>query len=273
MLSAVVGDIVGSEYEFHPVKRTDFPAFGANARFTDDTVLTLAVADALVAGGRDEDKTRRAMVESIASAGEAYPFCGFGQRFFRWLLDGDRRPYGSLGNGSAMRVSPVAWAFDTFEEVETFARISSAVTHDHPEGIRGACAVAAAIFCGRCGESKDFVRRFITERYGYDLSFRIADIRPSYRHSERAQTSVPQAIAAFLESESVEEAIRLAVSLGGDADTQAAIAASVAQAFYGEPPQKGLCSEWDRLAWERLDDPLREKLTRFEDWLRSSDGG
>lgn len=267
MLSAIVGDIVGSEYEFHPIKRTAFPAFGPNARFTDDTVLTLAVADALIAGERDEEKTRRAMVESIAAMGEAYPFCGFGQRFFRWLLDRNRRPYGSLGNGSAMRVSPVAWAFDTFEEVETFARISSAVTHDHPEGIRGACAVAAAIFCGRCGESKDFVKSFITERYGYDLSFRIADIRPNYRHSERAPTSVPQAIMAFLESESVEEAIRLAVSLGGDADTQAAIAASIAQAFYGKSPKDGLCSDWDRMAWDRLDDTLQTKLARFEDWL------
>lgn len=194
--------------------------------------------------------------------GRAYSRAGYGQRFFRWIVTGSRAPYNSFGNGSAMRVSPVGWACDSLEETERYAALSASVTHDHPEGIKGACATAAAIFLARDGAGRDAIRDYISFRYGYDLSRSLAEIRPSYRHKESCQESVPEAIIAFLESRSFEEAVRNAVWLGGDSDTQAAIAGSIAEAFYGGVPQP-----MRDAALALLDDRLRGDVTAWYAWL------
>ncbi|MEW6490879.1 MAG: ADP-ribosylglycohydrolase family protein [Thermodesulfobacteriota bacterium] len=229
MIGAIAGDIIGSAYEFAPTKREDFPLFGDLSTFTDDTVLTVATADALL-GGRDYAEVYRAW-------GCRYPDQSYGSLFRQWLRADDPRPYGSYGNGSAMRVSPLGWAFDTLDEVLVEATRSAAVTHGHPEGIRGARAAAGCVFLARRGASKEELRRFIEETIGYRLDRTLAQIRPGYRFDETCQGSVPEAVTAFLESGSYEDAVRKAVSLGGDADTQAAISGGIAEAFYGGVPE------------------------------------
>jgi ADP-ribosylglycohydrolase len=229
VLGAIAGDIIGSAYEFAPTKREDFPLFGEGSTFTDDTVLTVATADAIL-GGRDYG-------EGYRTWGCRYPDQSYGSLFRQWLRADDPRPYGSYGNGSAMRVSPVGWAFDTLEEVLEEASRSAAVTHDHPEGIRGARAAAGCVFLARRGASKEELRRFVEGTIGYRLGRTLAELRPGYRFDETCQGSVPEALTAFLESLSYEDAVRKAVSLGGDADTQAAIAGGIAEAFYGGVPE------------------------------------
>ncbi len=228
MIGAIVGDIVGSVYEGHNLKSTDFELFHPAARFTDDSVLTVATADALLGDGD--------YAAAYRNWYHRYPERGYGGNFRRWAVSGASGPYHSYGNGSAMRVSPTAWAFDTLEAVLAAARASAAVTHDHPEGIRGAEAVAAAIFLARSGSTREAIRATVGGRFGYDLSMTCDDIRPGYRFDVSCQGSVPQALVAFLDSTDFEGAIRLAVSLGGDSDTIAAIAGSVAEAFYGGVP-------------------------------------
>ena len=228
MLGAIAGDIIGSVYEAAPIKRTDFPLFQSASTFTDDTVLTVAVADCLL---NDKDYT-----QSLQAWGRKYPGAGYGGNFSHWIFDKNPRPYNSWGNGSAMRVSPVGWALDKLESVQQEAKRSAEVTHNHPEGIKGAQAMASAIFLARQGSDKATIKAYIEEHYAYDLSRKLEGIRPDYRFDVSCQGSVPEAMIAFLESESFEESIRLAVSLGGDSDTQACIAGSIAEAFYGRVP-------------------------------------
>jgi ADP-ribosylglycohydrolase len=229
MLGAIAGDVIGSVYEGDGIKHTDFPLFSSRSRFTDDTVLTVATAHALLTGC--------SYAEAYHEFGNRHPYAGYGGAFRQGLWRGDRAPYGSFGNGSAMRVGPVGLAKQTIDDVLAEAERSAAATHDHPEGIRGARAVALATFLARNGESKAGIRREVEQRIGYDLSRTLGDIRPRYAFDVTCQGSVPEAITAFLESDGVESAIRLAISLGGDADTQAAIAGGIAEAFYGGVPE------------------------------------
>lgn len=237
MFGAIVGDIVGSMYEFNNIKTKDFPLFGDKCDFTDDTVMTVAIANALHT--YREQKSLSAFRDEAASQmrtlGRRYPGRGYGGRFARWLEDDGMGAYNSYGNGSAMRVAPAAWAAGSIEEAEMLARASAEPTHNHPEGIKGAEAVAAAIYMGRIRKSKREIRDYIEEKY-YKLDFTLDEIRPGYGFDETCQGSVPQAIEAFLESEDFEDAIRNAVSIGGDSDTIAAITGSIAEAFYGEVP-------------------------------------
>ncbi len=250
MLGAIAGDIIGSVHEFLQEKTMDFPLFVEGSRFTDDSVLTIAVADCLLTGSSYIDKFHEYT--------QAYPDRCYGGGFWHWVNTGSREPYNSWGNGSAMRVSPVGFAMPTLEGVLHEAKRSAEVTHNHPEGIRGAQATALAIFLGRQGESKATIRKSITDRFGYDLTRSINAIRPTYSFNESCQGTVPEAIIAFLDSSDYEEAIRLAISLGGDADTLACIAGGIADAFYGGVPQ-----DIAKLAMARLDDNLRNTLVRF----------
>lgn len=226
MLGAIIGDIIGSPYEKRPVKSMDFPLFGKRSGFTDDTVLTVAVADCLL--------HQKDFADTIRTYAKEYPFAGYGGTFISWMNEKITGPYNSWGNGSAMRVSPVGWAFDSMAEVLAAAEQSAAITHNHPEGIKGAQAVAAAVFMARTGVEKPVIKDWIEQTFDYNLSRSIAEIQPIYKFDVSCQGSVPEAIIAFLESESVLDAIRKAIFLGGDADTQAAIAGSIAEAYYGE---------------------------------------
>lgn len=226
MIGAIAGDMIGSPYEAWPIKDKDFPLRVAD--FTDDTVLTVAVADALLGGGD--------FAASLRRFARRYPGAGYGGRFRKWMWIDDPAPYNSFGNGSAMRVSPVGFAFDTAEAVLTHARRSAAVSHNHPEGLKGAQAAALSIFMARMGESKEAIRKEISRRFGYDLNRSVDDIRPTYRFDITCQGSVPESIICFLDSESWEDAVRNAVSMGGDADTMACIAGGISQAYYGQIP-------------------------------------
>lgn len=252
MLGAIIGDVIGSVYEFSSEKTKDFVFFDSRCRPTDDSIMTIAVGLAcLDTNCSDEQSFKDAVITRMHRLGFEYPHAGYGGSFRRWLMHGFTEPYNSYGNGSAMRVSSVAWVAKTLEEAETFAKWSAEVTHNHPEGIKGAQAVAAAIFLARDGKSKDEIRTYIEEKY-YELNFTLDEIRPSYYFDVTCQGSVPQAIECFLESEDFEDAIRNAVSLGGDGDTQAAIAGSIAEAFYGIP------EELSKKSMEYLDDILCE---------------
>jgi len=256
MFGAIAGDIIGSVYEGKKAwqhSRTPHfaPLFHPRARATDDTVLTVAVAESILRG---DD-----LVDRLKDYARSYPGAGYGGTFRRWAESEDRAPYSSWGNGAAMRVSPVGFAYDILDEVLLQARRTAEVTHDHPEGIRGAQATAAAVYLARTGSGKDEIREYIERKFGYDLSARLDDIRPGFRFDVSCLGTVPPAILAFLESTDYEHAIRLAVSLGGDADTLACIAGGIAQAYYGGVP--GPIREQ---AWERLDDDLRGVIEEFE---------
>ncbi|HEX4607300.1 MAG TPA: ADP-ribosylglycohydrolase family protein, partial [Urbifossiella sp.] len=230
MIGAIAGDIIGSVYEgkkrWLAARTADFqPLFSPRARFTDDTVLTVAVADALLHG--------HDLTGLLKDYYARYPGAGFGGEFKRWAASDDTAPYGSWGNGSAMRVSPVAWAFGTLDEVVHRAKETARVTHNHPEGIKGAQATAAAVFLARSGAAKWELRDEVERRFHYDLSFTLDDIRPTYAFDSSCAGTVPPAVMAFLESSDFESAVRLAVSLGGDCDTLACIAGAIAGAFYG----------------------------------------
>jgi ADP-ribosylglycohydrolase len=237
MYGAILGDIIGSPYEFdRGNKSKDFEMFEGDAGFTDDTVMTIAVAEALIATlGEDDEEIKESLVYSMRRWAKKYPDAGYGGRFRGWLASTDPKPYGSYGNGSAMRVSSAGWLYDTLEETLHAAKLTAEVTHDHPEGIKGAQATAAAIFMARTGSSKEDIKNYIISEFGYDLSRTCDEIRPSYRHVESCQETVPEAITAFIEGESFEDVIRTAVSLGGDCDTLTCIAGSMAEAFYGVP--------------------------------------
>jgi ADP-ribosylglycohydrolase len=229
MLGAIAGDVIGSVHEGSGTKTKDFPLFVEDSRFTDDTVLTVAVAERLLRGGN--------YVDLFHDYFHAYPQAGYGGSFVHWAGYRCREPYNSWGNGSAMRVSPVGAACDTLNEVLAQARASAEVTHNHPEGVRGAQATAAAVFLARTGRTKEDIKAYIEKEFGYDLSKRLDDIRDRYRFDVSCQGSVPQSIIAFLEANDFEDAVRNAISLGGDADTMACIAGGIAEAFYGGVPE------------------------------------
>ncbi|APE31669.1 hypothetical protein BOX17_12320 [Halomonas aestuarii] len=250
MLGAIAGDIIGSVHEGAGTKTRDFPLFTPESTFTDDTVLSVAVAEVLLEGGD--------FAEAFHDYYHRYPEAGFGGHFRQWAMSDDRRPYHSLANGSAMRVSPVGFAAASLDEALTLARRSAEVTHDHPEGIRGAQAVAAVIFLARQGASRLEILTEIEELFDYDLSPCLEDIRPGYRFDVTCRGSVPQAIIAFLEADGVEEAIRNAVSLGGDADTLACMAGGMAEAFHGGVPAP-IAEE----TLARLDPDLRAVVEAF----------
>ena len=269
MFGAILGDIIGSPYEFDMGDKTKaFPLFSEASNFTDDTVMTIAVAevflDALCC--TDPDWIRKRLVRSMQKWGVRYPNAGYGSMFSYWLESSDPQPYGSYGNGSAMRVSSVAWLFHDLETVRRMARRSSEVTHDHPEGIKGAEAVASAIFLARTGCTKAEIKAYIEENFHYDLSRTCDEIRPDYYHVESCQETVPEAITAFLEGQSFEDVIRTAVSLGGDCDTLTCIAGSIAEAFYGVPEElKAECRK-------RLPEDLLEVLQQFDAQLLAVKG-
>ena len=266
MYGAILGDIIGSPYEFdRGNKSKDFPLFSRNSKFTDDSVMTLAVADAFLSlppQVPDED-IHRFLVRSMQTYGQAFPHAGYGGMFRRWLKDPNPQPYGSYGNGSAMRVSSVGWLFDDLETVRHMARLSAEVTHNHPEGIKGAEATASAIYLARTGRTKAEIKAYIEANFNYDLSRSCDEIRPTYHHVESCQETVPEAITAFLEGGSFEDVIRTAVSLGGDCDTLTCIAGSMAEGFYGVP------EELKQQCRERLPEDLRKVLRRFEETLHS----
>jgi ADP-ribosylglycohydrolase len=250
MLGAIAGDVIGSIMEVSGTKTKDFPLFAQRSRFTDDTVLTVAVAEKLLRGGD--------YVELFHEYVREYPMAGYGGTFLRWAESGKREPYNSWGNGSAMRVSPIGVICDTLEEVEAEAQRSAEVTHNHPEGVKGAQATAAAVYLARTGHDKNAIKAHIESEYGYNLSQRLDDIRPKYFFDVSCQGSVPQSIIAFLEATDYEDAVRNAISLGGDADTMACIAGAIAEAFYGGVPEhiRGP-------VLERLDDRLEGVLAEF----------
>lgn len=266
MYGAILGDIIGSPYEFDQgYKMKDFPLFSRNSEFTDDSVMTLAVADAFLSPPPEasEVEIRRFLVRSMQTYGRKYPYAGYGGMFRRWLKDPNPQPYGSYGNGSAMRVSSAAWLFDDLETVRHMAQLSAEVTHNHPEGIKGAEAIASAIFLARTGSTKAEIKSYIEANFHYDLSRTCDEIRPTYRHVESCQETVPEAITAFLEGNNFEDVIRTAVSLGGDCDTLTCIAGSIAEGFYGVP------EELKQQCRERLPEDLRKVLRRFEETLHS----
>jgi len=250
MIGALIGDIIGSAYEFMATKETDFPLFTKWTRFTDDSVLTIAVADCILTGAGYVDKFHEYT--------EAYPNRIYGAGFMHWVESGSRDPYNSWGNGSAMRVSPIGYAFNDYESVLDEAKRSAEVTHNHPEGIKGAQATALSIFIARTGSSKDEIREIIASQFGYDLDRTIEGIRPGYEFNESCQGTVPEAIIAFLDSDDYESSIRLAISLGGDADTLACITGGIAGAFYG-----GVPTDIAEPALDMLDDRLRDVVDRF----------
>ena len=237
MYGAILGDMIGAPYEFDRGSKTKvFPLFVPESQFTDDTVMTVAVAEALLDHpGASDEAIRTALVSSMQKWGHRYPHAGYGRRFWGWLRAKDPEPYGSYGNGSAMRVSSTGWLFDTLEETRHIARQTAEVTHNHPEGIKGAEATASAIFLARTGATKEEIKEYIVREFGYDLTRTCDEIRPTYHHVESCQQTVPEAITAFLEGSDFEDVIRTAVSLGGDCDTLTCVAGGIAEAFYGVP--------------------------------------
>lgn len=252
MLGAIAGDTIGSVYEFKNHKTKEFPLFTADSCYTDDSILTVAVADVILNGGD--------YATVIQRYAQAYPNpCGgYGARFQDWARSPQPQPYGSWGNGSAMRVSPIGWAFETWDGVLAEAERSAAVTHNHPEGIKGAQATAAAIFLARTGSTKADIRSRIEQVFGYDLKRNLDELRRVYEYNESCQKTVPEAMIAFLASADFEDAIRNAVSLGGDSDTLTCITGAVAEAFYGEVPG-AIAAD----TWSRLDEPLKQMSQTF----------
>lgn len=228
MLGAAIGDIIGSRFEFYNYKSTHFELFTEQNHFTDDTICTVAIAEWVIGGCRGDLNT----ILQKWCRRYPHPMGAYGARFNEWIWSNQPQPYHSYGNGSAMRVSAIAWVYDRLTDVLNLAHDSAAITHNHPEGIKGAQATAATIFWARTGESKPFIRDNIQDYFGYDLSLTCDEIRPNYDFDESCQGTVPQAITAFLESDGFEDAIRLAVSLGGDSDTLTAITGSMAEAYY-----------------------------------------
>jgi len=250
MIGAIAGDIIGSVYESHCLKTTHFSIFTTYSTFTDDSVLTVAVADCIL-HGKDYATT-------FKDYAKKYPYAGFGGMFLKWVHSDSLAPYNSYGNGSAMRVSPVGFAFDTIEEVLAEAKRSAEVTHNHLEGIKGAQAIAAAIFLARKQESRNKIKDFIEKNFGYNLHQTLEEIRPHYYFDQTCEGSVPQAIIAFLESDSFEDAVRKAISLGGDSDTIGCMTGGIAQAYYKIIPDYII-----KEVKNRLDSELLEVVEQF----------
>ena len=252
MLGSIIGDIIGSTYEFKNAGRYDFDPFPLGSDFTDDTVLTLAVSDAIL--------SKRPYGEVIHEYAVSYPNRGYGLSFRNWIHMDNTRPYGSFGNGSAMRVSPAGWAFDSLEKTIGEARKTAECTHNHPEGIKGAEAVASAVFLARMKSSKKEIRDFIVKRFHYKLDRTLEEIKPYYDFNETCQQTVPEALTCFLESDDFEDAIRKAIWLGGDSDTLACITGGIAEAFYGT-----IRKDWVENALSILPEELRSLTERFRE--------
>lgn len=255
IIGAIAGDIIGSSHEFHPIKTKEFSLFNKRSRFTDDTIMTLAVAKWLI----NDKNSKEELVKQLQKWGNKYPNGGYGRMFNNWLHTKNPEPYGSWGNGSAMRVSPVAWVGDTLEEVQKLAKASSVVTHDHPEGVKGALATADAIYLARIGSSKEEIKDHVEVRYGYNLDRTVDEIRPYYSFDVSCQGCIGESIVCFLDAEDYEDTIRNCISLGGDADTMAAIAGGIASAYWEVP------RDIQYKAINRLDYELLNVLIEFED--------
>lgn len=255
IIGAICGDIIGSVHEFNSIKTKDFELFPFGSTFTDDTVMTLAIANWLW----EDRNSKEVLIENLKFFGNMYPNVGYGGRFSRWLAQDSPEPYGSWANGSAMRVSPCAWVAESLEQAQELAKLSAIVTHNHPEGIKGALATSDAIYLAKTGVDKDEIKSHIESNYGYDLSRKLDDIRPMYSFDVSCAGSVPESIICFLEVEDFEDTLRNAVSLGGDADTQAAIAGSIASAYWEVPKQ---ISE---KSISYLDDILYDVFMEFEE--------
>lgn len=234
MIGAIIGDIAGSRFEFHNYRHKDFEIFSPKCFFTDDSVMTLALAKAIISCNGDYSNLSQAATDWMHKVGRKYPCCGYGSGFFDWMFEQNPHPYGSCGNGAGMRVSACGWFGKTLDEVKDMSRKVTEVTHNHPEGIKGAEATAVCVFLAREGKSKEYIRKYVNEHY-YKLDFTIDGIRPTYKFDGTCQGTVPQALECFLESEDFEDCVRLCISLGGDCDTSAAIACAVAEAYYGVP--------------------------------------
>jgi type I restriction enzyme M protein len=260
VLGAIIGDIVGSIYECHNIKTKQFELFDNKSIFTDDSVMTCAVAQAMIDVNviNDENDTKKAIIRSMIEVGRQYPNCGYGGSFRKWVLGGDQQPYNSFGNGSAMRVSSVAWVSDDMETVMRLAKNTAEVSHNHPEGILGAQAVAASILLARRHGTQSVIRSYVHEHF-YNMDFSLDSIRDGYRFDVTCQGTVPQAIMAFLESTSFEDTIRNAISIGGDSDTLAAISGSIAEAAYGIP------EETQEKAVSYIDGQIFDVVSRFSD--------
>lgn len=258
LMGAILGDITGSIYEFDPHKQTDIALQDERMDYTDDTIMTIAVADWII---NDKKHTKDVLVDRMKQWGHKYPhpMGAYGNMFAQWLRDNNPRPYNSWGNGSAMRVSAVGFAFDTLDETLKVAKISAEVTHNHPEGIKGAQATAAAIFMARTGCDKDAIKRYISATFGYDLNRTCDDIRPTYGFDGSCQGTVPESIVAFLDSNDYAEALRLCISLGGDADTMGAITGAIAGAYYNTMPYALY-----EFGAKKLPDDIKEVINRFD---------
>ena len=265
MYGAILGDIIGSPYEFDMGDKTkDFPLFVKQSTYTDDSVMTIAVAKAFLDAqpGADIEWIRDRLISSMQQFGREFPYAGYGGMFRSWLRVDNPKPYNSFGNGSAMRVSSAAWLFDDLDTVRKMARLSAEVSHNHPEGIKGAEATASAIYLARTGATKEDIKAYIVSEFGYDLSRTCDEIRPSYHHVETCQETVPEAITAFLEGKSFEDVIRTAVSLGGDCDTLTAIAGSIAEGYYG------VTKELKKECRSRLPASLSCVLMQYDDAIK-----
>ena len=259
MLGAITGDVVGSVYEWNNIKYKDFePLFSADALFTDDSVLTVALMDAIYHDRSYADVMREYFVR--------HPNAGYGDMFHQWCKYDKQEGYNSWGNGSAMRTSAVGFAFDTLEEVLERAEHYAVFTHNHPEGVKGAQATSAAIFMARTGSSKEAIRNYVSAQFGYDLDRTVDGIRPEYEFNESCQGTVPEAIVAFLDSTDFEDAIRNAISLGGDSDTLTCITGGIAEAFYGGVPQHIANQTMHKLMPE-----MQDVITKFYDKYSPSD--
>ena len=272
MYGAIIGDIIGSVFEFDRGGKTkDFPLFvdgfyTSGSHFTDDSVMTVAIMEALMKAGRDADveTIKKECIRSMQKWGRKYPDAGYGGRFIHWVFDKDPKPYGSYGNGSAMRVSAAGWLYDTVERTREVARATAEVSHNHPEGIKGAECTAAVMFLACTGASKDEIKEYIIKEFGYDISRSVDELRPLHEHVESCQDSLPKALASFFEGTSYEDTVRNAVSLGGDTDTLAAIAGAMADAMYGVP------EDIEEEGRNRIPDDLLKVVEKFEDFAREN---
>ena len=260
MFGAILGDIIGSRFEFsnHEINK-DFELFTKHSVFTDDTVMTIAIADGLMSAGRkaDEKTIKEKIIKSMKKYGQLYPDAGYGSRFYYWLKEEEPKPYGSYGNGSAMRVSSVAWLYDSVDRVMEVAKWTAEVSHNHPEGIKGAVCTAVVTFLARIGKSKNEIRNFVLNNFDYDISETLAELRKRAEHVESCMDSLPKALVSFFEGNSYEDVIRNAISLGGDTDTLAAIAGAMAEAYYG------ISEELKDEVFKRLKDDELTKVLKF----------
>lgn len=264
MIGAIFGDIVGSVYEFDNVKTKEFQLFTDKCKFTDDTVMTVAVADALMQFDKvsDLEAFKKVLIRTMHRYGKKYPCAGYGGHFRMWLRNKETAPYGSYGNGSAMRVSPVAWYANSLDEARSLAKASAEITHNHPEGVKGAVVTAGATYLARTGATMAEIKEFVSGYY--DMNFTLDEIRPSYYFNETCQHTVPQAMQAFFESTSFEDTIRNGISIGGDSDTLCAICGAVAEAYYGMTEQE------KAVAMSYLDEPMREVVRMFGRTVQSA---